>query len=142
MSLVTKLKVYWALLPANVQLAVHGAGSAAAGGAFTAAVAYFSDHGHHTIIAVKESVGIIAAGAIGAVLLYFKVSPVPGWRWDRAIEQKTTVERRKPAPVLPPEVVVLPETPPGDPPAEPPTVRPLVDVLRERRATPRDENEK
>lgn len=137
MTFLTRLKTAWAGLPANVQLAVHGAGSAAAGGAFTAAVAYFSDHDHHTIVAVKESVGIIVAGALGAVALYFKVSPVPGWKWDRAVEKGVAVERRSPEPVLPPEVVVLPETPPGDPLASKPGGPvPLLDALRERRQDP------
>lgn len=129
MTLATWIKSVWSLLPANVQLAAHGAASAAVGGAFTAAVAYFSDHDHHTIAALKESIGIIAAGALGAVLLYFKVSPVPGWKWDRAVEKGEAVERRASTPVPTPEVLVLPETPPGNPvPAAP-----LLDALRERR---------
>ncbi len=110
------VKKAWALLPTDVQLILRGLGSAAIGGASVAGGLYFSDRDHYTFQAVKESWPIIVAGASSGVALYLRNSPLPKWKWDRAVEKGVAVERRAaPPPVLPPEVIVLPENPPGDP---------------------------
>lgn len=115
MALHTQVKVWWSLLPANVRLFVHGLGSAAVGGAAGAAAIYFADHNHHTLQGIKEAWGVVLGGASLAVALYLKGSPIPGWKWDRAVQKGEAIERRSAPPVLPPPVIVVPETPPGDP---------------------------
>lgn len=81
----------WDRLPARVKIAAHGAWSAAVGGAFTALVAWASSPPPHNIGDVWP---LVVTGAVAAVGLYFGYSPVPKYRFERAVEKGEMTDRR------------------------------------------------
>ena len=70
-------------VPPGVALFVKGAIAAAVGGAVTAIVAFYTDPEHYSIEHLSMVWPIASAGAIVALTMYLRNSPLPQWRWER-----------------------------------------------------------
>lgn len=85
-----RLKMAWGMVPLAGRVAIEGAASAAAGGAFTAFVIWLANP-----TGVKDLWPAIVAGASGALRLYVASSSWPAFKFQKALEKGEAFDRRQ-----------------------------------------------